>query len=155
MGELAIPLANGFAISFESVSILDGSDSMTGFKEIQAKLTMKGKSKVEIGGQREAWAWTPGIPDWSVAIKFELTWWTEYMRKHPGYADEVLTRTFAYLSLAREYSCQFIGLSFLDQDNTATKGSDGGLEVSTNWGVLRVKHTVDNVEIPYLAEGLL
>ena len=155
MGELSIPLTSGFLLSPESVTILDGSDSLIGWKEINTKLTMKGKGKVDIGGSRVPGGWVPGTPDWTATIKFDLTWWSEYMRKHHGYADEVLTRTFAYLSKAREYSLQLIGLSFLDQDGTATKGADGGLEIGTSWGILDVKHTVDNEEIRYLAEGLL
>lgn len=156
MGELQLPMTNSFLLNFEGLHVLDErGDAVIGLREVGIKMTMQGKTPVDIGGARESAGWIPGTPKYEITMKWELTWWTEYMRSHSLYVDEILDRTFAWLSRAREHELRFTGLSFIDQDGSATKGHDNALEQATNWGALGVRQVIDGTEIPMFRTGVL
>ncbi len=155
MGELTLPLTNSFLMSFEGLHVLEAGKPVVGIREIGVNLEMKGKGVVDVGGSRKPAGWIPGTPYYEVTIKWELTWWTEYMRAHPRYVDEILSRTFAWLTRAREHELSLSGLSFMKQDQQATKGHDGALELNTTWGALDCSQTVDGTPIPMFLDGTL
>lgn len=155
MGELSLPMTTSYLLNFEGLHVLEGSKPIIGLREIEVTIEMTGKAPVDIGGSREAGGWIPGTPKYTATMTWELTWWTEYMRSHPRYVDEILNRTFAWLSRAREHEISFRGLSFMKENGSAKKGHDGALEQKTDWGALGVKKTVDGTEIPMFNTGVL
>ena len=145
------PLTRGFLLHFEGLKVLDAAGDDIGIREIQLKNTMKGKGKVD-GKSRIPLGYVPGSPDWMAAVKSELTYWTRWAQRNPGYADRIIPVTFDYLSAGCNYTIELIGCTYQDEDHTANKGSESGLEKAMNFFVLDVVQTVDGVEIPYLGD---
>jgi hypothetical protein len=148
---LTTPKTRGFLLSFHALSVLDDAGDDVGIREIGLKNTMKGKGKVW-GKARKPLGLTPGAPDWTCTKKWNLDHWTQWAKRHPGYADDIFDLTFDYLTKGLNYTIELNGVSYVDEDHQATEGADGGLEKTINFTVIDVRQFVDNVEIPYLQD---
>jgi hypothetical protein len=148
---LTTPKTRGFLLNFHGLKIIDIGGDDVGIREMSLKLTMAGKGPVW-GKNRIALGFVPGRPVWTTALKWELSHWTRWLQRHPGYMDEIFDYTFDYQSKGLNYTIELIGCTPIDDEHTANGEQEGGIERPKNFAILDVKQLVDGVEIPYLQD---
>lgn len=151
---MSIPFPNtaGFLLSFHSLTVADAGGPDIGIREVNLKHAKEGREPI-FGGARIALGVPAGREVFEATTKWELSYWTQWLKRTPRYSDRAFTWQWDYAEDGLLYEVKLKGAFFKDAEKGASVGNSGALEKTINWIVLDIEQKVDGQVIPYRLPG--